>query len=189
MDLGDRVYDSEDKYPTWVALAAGGPLAERYVAALRPRFTGVSVNRATRLRRRWTDPQGLERQQRAIHAQLGAPPVATVPEELRDALEVLTSPWNVCLDGVSSSSLAAKRIAAGGRVDLLQHALRGPQPEGRVHAALALLSLVSPATPLSDADRIAIEKLRALDTTTRLCGFCLMSPAGAAHLIPAPAIR
>jgi hypothetical protein len=55
-------------------------------------------------------------------------------------------------------------------VNLIRQVLRGPNLEGRIYAADALLFLSRRGEPLSDDDRILIEDLRKSDADVRTCG-------------------
>ena len=109
-------------------------------------------------------------------AALGTVPATEVPSELAPAFELLTSPYEQLVIGRNCSYTGApppgaveiRAIVAAGRFDLVRLVLRGPNPEGRVWAAHALLERGA----LDDADRRAIETLRALPLEIECCDGC-----------------
>ena len=70
------------------------------------------------------------------------------------------------------------------RYDLVRTALRGMNPEGRVYAAEALLSLARAGGELTAGDQAAIAKVRALKIPIRVCEGCIVGAEPAAKLLP-----
>ena len=66
--------------------------------------------------------------------------------------------------------LATFRLVGNRRVDLLREALHGPNLEGQVYAADALIYLNSEGVELTDADRAAIDSLRQSEEEVETCG-------------------
>lgn len=98
------------------------------------------------------------------HASLGAPPAVSVPPELAEPLSLLTSLRTGLIVGEPAGEgserapgpAAIAELVAAGRLDLLQVALRGPNPAGRVLAARALIGGLAGAPSEDDLRAIAI---------------------------------
>lgn len=112
-----------------------------------------------------------------LHNELGPMNQVDVPEDLKDAFEMLMSPKVQHTVGSQCSyagipppaNLATRKLINADRADLLRNVLHGPNPEARVYAAWGLTRLEA----LSEADRRIIDKLRHLDITMLACYGCM----------------
>jgi len=136
------------------------------------------------------DDELLARHRAAIEARLGPNERKfDLPKDLRDAYLTLVSPLASYDFGEScgfaglkpEGRKAVEALLAAKRPDLVRRALRGPNPEGRVYAAQALLR--SETRPSAE-DRAAIAAIRALDVPIRCCDGCEVSSAPASKLLP-----
>jgi hypothetical protein len=117
-----------------------------------------------------------------LDRELGELAAVAVPEELRESYELLLSPFESldigdnCYEGGSppEGRVAARKLVAARRADLLRNALRGPNPEGRLYAARGLRDL----EVLSTADHAAIGKLRKLELPLATCHGCMVGHEG-----------
>jgi hypothetical protein len=92
-------------------------------------------------------------------AVLGRAPETGPPEDLSNAYERLASPLEHLVVGKGAEGWGYEEMSAllhAKRYDLLKQVLRGPNPEGRAYAALALQA----AGALDASDRHAINVLR-----------------------------
>ena len=77
-------------------------------------------------------------------------------------------------------------IVAAKRWDLIGNVLRGLNPEGRVHAAEALLERErKTGKALPERDRAAVEQVRALTVAISACSGCEVYDTTAAKLLAA----
>ena len=113
-----------------------------------------------------------------LDREIGELAAVTVPDELREAYDLLLSPLesldigDTCYEGGSppEGRMAARKLVAARRADLLRNALHGPNPEGRLYAARGLRDLEA----LSVADQAAIAKLRKLELPLATCDGCMV---------------
>lgn len=116
---------------------------------------------------------------------LGAVDASAVPSELAPAFEMLTSPYEELVIGRSCfyagvpppGAEEISALVAAGRHDLVRRVLRGFNPEGRVWAAHALLEHARAGGVLDDADKRAIDALRALPLKLACCDGCELEHA------------
>jgi hypothetical protein len=128
-----------------------------------------------------------------LSEELGEPVATPIPDTLAPHYELLTSPYShlhvgeVCyVNAVKPQGrIAVETLQAAGRLDLIRNVLRGPNPEGRVYAAQALLTLAQQGTPLNPADAAAIKKIRTQPTPIMVCMGCMVHSEPAAGLLKA----
>ena len=133
---------------------------------------------------------GRYRKARAL--ELGEPRKVEIPDELREAVATLTSPLlsydfgTMCYFAGTppEGRKAIDKLVAARRTDLLQMALLGPNPEGRVYAAEALMKLDERELNLTGRTRAIIARVRALKIPISVCEGCLVSTKPAAQLLP-----
>ena len=140
---------------------AARDIAPAIQAALGPAFRAMTTyaNRSSfwRVNYHWLDAWAAPRD--AMSAVLGRAPDAQPPGELLAAYERLTSPLErltVWKGSVGWGYEEAEALLKAKRYDLLRQVLRGPNPEGRAYAALALRD----AGALDSSDRRTVEALR-----------------------------
>lgn len=162
-------------------------ISERLKAAWGKRFTSIERG----LRYRWEDAPGLAKHRAAVEKALGKAPEAEIPKDLAAAFALLTSPYerldvgDVCYEGgdAPEGKTATDRIVAAGRYDVLRRVLRGPNPDGRVYAARALLARARKGQPLAPTDKRAIDVIRGSDVPISACSGCEVFDAKAAELL------
>ncbi len=118
-------------------------------------------------------PDASARMQRALAAALGEAKPATVPPELDEAYHRLTSPFEALIVGrrpcstfaASEGWPEAQALLKAARFDPLRRILRGPNPEGRAYAALALAE----ANAIRPADLVTIATLRRTRVVAAVC--------------------
>lgn len=160
---------------SWAAVAptlhkawAGSPAA----SALGERESAITYERR--------DAARLAALRAKIEKALGAVSAAEVPSGLARAFGRLTSPHEELVIGRSCFSDGGpppgaediRALAAAGRHDLVRSVLRGFNPEGRVWAVHALLEHARTGGVLDEADKRAIDVLRALPLKLACCDGC-----------------
>jgi hypothetical protein len=145
-----------------IECSATREIAPAVRAALGPAFQPIPAcarcSSFWRVHYRWPDAWAAARDARS--AVLGDAPDAPLPAELVTAYERLTSPFDERLvvwkrsEGRGYEETEA--LLGAKRYDLLRQVLRGPNPEGRAYAALALHD----ARALDASDRRTVEALR-----------------------------
>ena len=129
--------------------------------------------------RRSTDPALAK----IVAEELGELKEVIVPDELKSDYELLMSAEANAVVGAmcgyAGSTPAGQRainaLFKAGRIDLIENILRGYNPGGRVHAALALLKLEEQGFYLTDEIRATIKKVRELDIGIQTCSGCIYS--------------
>ena len=137
------------------------------------------------------DPVRVARFKAVVAAELGASIPATVPVNLRKAYAVLTSPISELIVGTDFGVAGApppgreevQALARAKRLDLLHNVLCGINPEGRVYAAEAFLEMAKSGLTLSNADKVAISKVRSLPIPIKACEGCVVMIKTAAELL------
>jgi hypothetical protein len=118
-----------------------------------------------------------------------APPIRPLLD-CREAFEVLMSPLSVlsigdfCGDGgdIPEGTQAIQHLTLAGRFDVIKAVLRGPNPEGRAHAALSLIR----HNQLTDDDMRVINKLSKDETPLETCEGCLFTTQKFADIVKLP---
>jgi hypothetical protein len=114
----------------------------------------------------------------ALRRELGELLPVEVPAELREAYELLLSPFETldigdnCYEGGEppEGRVATRKLVAARRADLLRNVLRGPNPEARLYAARGLRELGA----LSGPDHAVTLKLRKLKLPLATCSGCMV---------------
>lgn len=122
---------------------------------------------------------------RAGFEQPPATPWGTPPE-----IATLTDPWADLTFGAScyedggppAGRKEADALRLAGRVNALDAVLRGPNPEGRLYAAQALLTLASEGAPVPSGLHTAIHIVRNLPVRIRSCSGCCVEHRTAGEL-------
>lgn len=131
-----------------------------------------------------TNDSVLLRYKSAVSAELGEMKQADVPDELKSALDYLTSPMANRAFGDTVGEMAINALVHAKRVDLIENVLRGFNPGGRVFAALALLKLSkSGGLVLSPETISTIAKVRNLDISIPTVRGCLVSHRTASDIL------
>lgn len=120
--------------------------------------------------------------------QLGGFKITAAPgAQLDEPYALLTSPLEACdvgeacyIDGVKPAGRKAiEKLIESGRHDLIRAVLRGPSPEGRAYAALALNS-----GKLATPEDVAVqEKLKKMNVKIHVCHGCIVSTQSFAEVI------
>lgn len=165
---------------TWGAVAprlrqtwAGSPAA----SALGERESAITYERR--------DTERFAELRARMEKALGTVTASEVPIGLVRAFERLTSPYETlvigrsCFDdgGPPPGAAEIRALVAAGRHDLVRRVLRGFNPEGRVWAAHVLLDRARAGGVLDDADKRAIDALRALSLKLACCSGCELEHA------------
>jgi ribosome-binding factor A len=121
---------------------------------------------------------------RVVANDLGEMKVLSVPADLKNAYDYLTSPFNNSYVGqgacgyggsVLEGKTAIDALIKGKRIDLIQNVLRGYNPGGRVFAAIALVRMNQQGLQL-DAETLAtLNRVLSLDVPISTCAGCIVS--------------
>lgn len=186
----------------WVDVLGHGP----DVAAVRVRSLGGSDALRRLMRDTWGDavairPDGVDARFEvrpvfglygaAIAKALGTSASVTIPEADREAAALLADPLSdltfgdVCNEDGSPprgrEAVDSLRLRAS--VVTLDVVLRGPNPEGRLYAAEALLLLQQEGVRLTESLETAVHEVLALEIPIQACGGCLHYEQPAALLV------
>jgi hypothetical protein len=118
---------------------------------------------------------------------LGMQPKACPDEALKGFFGLLVSPFAVthvgekCYEfGIKPDGrVAMDTLCTSKRYDLIRAILRGPNPEGRTYAALALLG----HDKVDSEDATVIQKLKSLSIPIQVCSGCMVSTEKFADII------
>ncbi len=108
----------------------------------------------------------------AISRELGPMKIVKVPDDLLDAYQLLTNPFensSISMVACSEGKPAIDALEDAKRVDLIENVLRGYNPGGRIYAAISLLRMERKGRKLSRSTKAAITKVVNLDATVSTC--------------------
>ena len=120
---------------------------------------------------------------RAVADKLGAMRPVSVPADLKDAYDYLTSPLHnsyvgegICgLGGpVLEGKTSIDSLINANRIDLIENVLRGYNPGGRIFAAIALLRMERQGLKLQAEVTATLNKVVNLDVPAATCTGCLV---------------
>ncbi len=107
-----------------------------------------------------------------LTARLGPKTNVSVPEGLKGSYELLTNPFEnsristvACDDGKP----AIDELESAKRTDLIENALRGYNPGGRIYAAISLLRMKRKGNRLSAATQRTINRILTSDAEAAVC--------------------
>jgi hypothetical protein len=120
---------------------------------------------------------------------LGPQPKVSPEASLKESFDVLVAPFEVTdvgekcyYSGIKPTGrVAMDTLCASQRYDLMRAILRGPNPEGRTYAALALLE----HDKVDSQDATVIQKLKSLSIPIQVCRGCIVSRKKFADIIAA----
>jgi hypothetical protein len=112
----------------------------------------------------------------AVSAELGEMKQLDIPDELKESFASLTSPIENLWYGAGEGESAIGVLVNAKRIDLIENALRGFNPVGRVYAAFALLKLKKENQIVLSADAVStIAKVSNFDISFRTSRGCIVS--------------
>ncbi len=170
---------------------------EEYVRAMR-RAWGEDLRRVdggVELRR--VVATEMARLRRSPQRSLGDAPAGGPSAGATQAVALLSDPLAYLTFGTAcyedgSAPLGRDAVDAlyrGGSSEALGHVLVGPNPEGRVYAAEALLMFEREGMSLRTEHRLAVAKVVALEVPIRACDGCMVHDASATELLGAKDAR
>jgi hypothetical protein len=121
---------------------------------------------------------------RTVGFELGEMLPVSVPADLKDAYEYLTSPLNnsyigegICgLGGpVLEGKTSIDALTNANRRDLIENVLRSYNPGGRIFAAIALLRMKQKGLKLDSDVSTTLNKVVNLDVPAATCGGCIIN--------------
>lgn len=135
---------------------------------------------------------------RVVANTLGEMKPVSVPADLKDAYEYLTSPLNnsyigegICgLNGpILEGKTSIDALINANRIDLIENVLRGYNPGGRIFAAIALLRMKRQGLKLNPEVRTTLNKVVNLDVPAATCAGCILSSGRTAKDIVAQFLK
>ncbi len=120
---------------------------------------------------------------RAVANELGEMRSVSVPADLKDAYDYLTSPLNNSYIGEGTCGLGGPvlegktsidALIGADRTDLIENVLRGYNPGGRIFAAIALLRMKRQGLKLEADVLTTLNKVVDLDVPAATCSGCLV---------------
>ena len=141
---------------------------------------GARETQSRTIRIEWRDGELSQCVRRRVSDELGALSTPEIPDELRESLDRLTSPFEWLELGErcgiaglpARGSMEAMHLLEAGRVDLLRIAVHGLNPEGRGWAAYCLRLHQRRSGEVARADAVAIERLLRLSPEVAMCDGC-----------------
>ena len=135
---------------------------------------------------------------RVVANTLGEIKPVSVPADLKDAYEYLTSPLNnsyigegICgLNGpILEGKTSIDALINANRIDLIENVLRGYNPGGRIFAAIALLRMKRQGLKLKPEVKTTLNKVVNLDVPASTCAGCIVSSGRTAKDIVAQFLK
>jgi hypothetical protein len=126
-----------------------------------------------------------------VAEELGELQEVILPNEFKSDYELLMSAEATAVVGAMcgyagvtpAGQRAIDALFKARRIDLIENILRGYNPGGRVHAALALLKLEEQGFHLNDEIRATIKKVSELDIEILTCSGCIYSRKTAKEIL------
>jgi hypothetical protein len=107
-----------------------------------------------------------------LAARLGAKKIVSVPEELKASYELLTNAFensSISVVACDDGKPAIDELESAGRTDLIENALRGYNPGGRIYATISLLRMKRKGKALSLGTQRTLNRILTSDAETSTC--------------------